>query len=64
MIPILNFLLFPGNNEEKIIKLKYLPNEFHSLNKKLNKNFLRTDITCEIELNNKKYVLILEMQNY
>ena len=64
MIPILNFLLFPGNNEEKIIKLKYLPNEFHSLNKKWNKNFLKTDITCEIELNNKKYVLILEMQNY
>lgn len=59
---LLNSLLFPGNNEEKIVKIKYLPNEFHSLNKKWNENSLKTDIACEIEVNKKIYVLILEMQ--
>lgn len=59
---LLNSLLFPGDDEEKIEELNYLPNEFHSLNKKWNKNALRTDIACEIIINDKKYVLILEMQ--
>lgn len=62
LISLLNSLLFPGINEKKIEKLRYLPNEFHKLNEKSNKNTVITDIACEVEINDKKYAIILEMQ--
>ena len=62
LIALLNSLLFPGNNEKKITKLEYLTNELKNFDKKWYKNSLRANITCEIEINNNKFILFLEIQ--
>lgn len=63
LIGLLNSILFPGQNEDKIRRLGYLTNEFHSFNQKGNKKSLRADIVCEIERNNNnKFVVAIEME--
>lgn len=59
---LLNALFFPDEKEEKILRLKYLTNEFHKIDKKNNKSLLRSDIDCEIETNHQKKLVIIEMQ--
>ena len=59
---LLNALFFPDEKEEKIIRLKYLTNEFHKIDQKNNKRLLRADIACEIETTLEKKLVIIEMQ--
>ena len=53
---LLNALLFPDKNGPRIESVKFLSNE------KRNKNSLRSDISCEIDINGCKYVVGIEMQ--
>lgn len=62
LIDLLNSLLFPGEEVNKIISVKYLSNEFHKFNQKHDKGSLRTDIACEISINGIIYVVAIEMQ--
>ena len=65
LMDFLNSILFPDEDEDedKIIDLTYLVDEFHKLNQKHNKGMLNTDLACKINTKNgKQYVLCLEMQ--
>ena len=64
LIDFINSILFP-NEEDEVIKLTYVNNEFPKLNTKICKGVvIRTNIACEIETINKKkpFVMCIEMQ--
>ena len=58
----LDAILYPGENESKIDKIRYLTNEFHKFNEIRNNRSLRTDIACEIERDGEIKVVAIEMQ--
>lgn len=58
----LNSILFPYD-EDNIIKLTYLNDEFHKIDSKHNKVMLKTDVACKIETSKGiNYVICVEMQ--
>lgn len=61
----LNSILFSeeDKDEDEIINLRYIGDEFHKFNEKNNKNMLSTDVVCSIKTKKgEKIVLCLEMQ--
>lgn len=63
LIDFLNSILFPDENDDKIVNLTYLVDEFHKLNEKHNKGMLNTDLACKINTKNGiQSVLCIEMQ--
>ena len=62
LIDLLNSIIYPDEDEE-IIELIYVTNEFSKFNEKKNRGTIRVDITCKVKTNEEKEFLIcLEMQ--
>ena len=64
LIDLLNSIIFPDEDEDdEILELTYVNNEFTKFNKKNNRDTIRADITCKVKTSEQnEFLICLEMQ--